>query len=209
MAEELQIDSLSEAYTMNGGDGCYSYTKNSKYQKEAIFSAKELIIQAIVERLDIKSLSSLDICRIADLGCSVGPNTFFVVQNIMEAVKSKYKILGLDSYLPEFQVFFSDHSSNDFNTLFTSLPQDRQYYVVGVPGSFYNKLFPDSSLLIVHSSYSIRWISKVPNEVVSKTSSAWNKGKVYYSVPQMQSLRLMQLSIRRTWTDICVIAQKK
>ncbi|KAJ7975188.1 S-adenosylmethionine-dependent methyltransferase [Quillaja saponaria] len=142
--EEEMIDSFSEAYTMNSGDGYCSYSKNSSIQKDAIFSAKELITQTIVEKLDIKNFS-FNIFRIADLGCSVGPNTFFAVQNIMEAVKSK------------------------------------QYYAAGVPGSFYNKLFPNSLLHIIHSSYSIHWISKVPTEVVSKSSSAWNKGKIHYS----------------------------
>ncbi|CAI9763568.1 unnamed protein product [Fraxinus pennsylvanica] len=32
--------------------------------------------------------------------------------------------------MPEFQVFFNDWTSNDFNTLFATLPQNKQYYVL-------------------------------------------------------------------------------
>ena len=96
-------------------------------------TAKRLITEAVVEILDIENFASSNTFRIADLGCSVGPNTFFAVQNIIEAVQFKYQCQGLDSQLPEFQVLFSDHTSNDFNTLFSSLPLDRKYYDAGVP----------------------------------------------------------------------------
>ncbi|KAJ7960662.1 S-adenosylmethionine-dependent methyltransferase [Quillaja saponaria] len=92
----------------------------------------------------------------------------------MEAVKYKYQEL-------EFQVFFNDHAANDFNTLFTNMPSDREYYAAGVPGSFYNRLFPDSFLHIVNSFYSINWLSEVPKQVLDKSSSAWNKGRIHYS----------------------------
>ena len=56
-----------------------------------------------------------------------------------------------------------------------------QYYVVGMPGSFYGPLFPGASLDIVHSSYALQWLSRVPKRVVDKTSPAWNKGMIFYS----------------------------
>ncbi|KAK9278614.1 hypothetical protein L1049_028187 [Liquidambar formosana] len=171
----------SEAYPMKGGDGLYSYTKNSYYQREIANAAKGLINEAIAEELDFKISPSSNTFRIADLGCSVGPNTFFSVQNIVEAVELKYQSQGLNSRVPEFQVFFNDHALNDFNTLFTSLPPDRRYYAAGVPGSFYGRLFPDESLFFVHSSFALHWLSKVPEEVVDKSSPAWNKGRIYYS----------------------------
>lgn len=116
------------------------------------------------------------------MGCSAGPNTFFAVQNVLEAVEKKYQCEGRDHCrLPEFQVFFNDHSSNDFNTLFTSLPPNKNYYVAGVPGSFHVRLFPEASLHIVISSYAIQWISRIPKELVDKSSPAWNKGRTYYA----------------------------
>ncbi|KAK4568665.1 hypothetical protein RGQ29_004174 [Quercus rubra] len=83
--------------------------------------------------------------------------------------------------MPEFQVFFNDHTSNDFNTLFTSLPPERPYFATGVPGSFHGRLFPNSSLDFVHSSYALQILSKVPKELLNKNSAAWNKGRVHYA----------------------------
>lgn len=88
---------------------------------------------------------------------------------------------GLKSQIPEFHVFFNDHNSNDFNMLFKSLPQNRRYYAAGVPGSFYGRVFPTSSIHFVHSSCAIHWLSRVPKEVVDRNSPAWNKGHICYS----------------------------
>ncbi|KAK2978456.1 hypothetical protein RJ640_023714 [Escallonia rubra] len=121
---------MAESFPMNGGDGTYSYTKNSHYQ----------------------------------------------------VVDKKYHMTqGATSGSLEFQVFFSDHASNDFNTLFASLPPSRKYFAAGVPGSFFGRLFPRSSLHLVHSSYALQWLSKVPEELLDKTSPAWNKGKISYT----------------------------
>ncbi|KAL4633113.1 hypothetical protein ACB092_04G098000 [Castanea dentata] len=153
MAAE-QTSKTIEAYPMKGGDGVHSYANNSSYQGRVNNAAKRLITEAVVEILDIENFASSNTFRIADLGCSVGPNTFFAVQNIIEAVQFKYQCQGLDSQLPEFQVLFNDHTSNDFNTLFSSLPLDRKYYAAGVP---------------------------VPKPVLDKSSSAWNKGRIHYT----------------------------
>lgn len=114
--------------------------------------------------------------NIVDMGCSVGPNTFYAVQNIIQNI-----IHSSQQIAPDFQVFFNDHVSNDFNTLFASLPSDRHYYAAGVPGSFHSRLFPKSSIHIVHSSYALQWLSKVPQSVVDRNSPAWNKGRVHYT----------------------------
>lgn len=136
---------------------------------------------AIVENLDIENQSSpiTSSFRIADLGCSVGPNTFLAVNNIIEAVAQKYQIKG-HSNLPEIQVFFSDLVSNDFNYLFASLPQDKQYFSAGVPGSFHGRLFPKASLDFVYSQYALQWLSKVPQELLDCNSPAFNKGRILY-----------------------------
>ncbi|KAI9079521.1 hypothetical protein K1719_038493 [Acacia pycnantha] len=80
--------------------------------------------------LDLETLlhDSSNVIRIADLGCSVGPNTFFIFQNFIDTLnlKSQSQGHGFDSL--EFQVFFNDHVGNDFNTLFKSLPEEKQYY---------------------------------------------------------------------------------
>ncbi|KAF3437767.1 hypothetical protein FNV43_RR20523 [Rhamnella rubrinervis] len=172
---------LSEAFPMKGGDGPHSYAKNSTLQRNYLEVAKEVMKEAIAEKLDIGALNSPKTFCIADLGCSVGPNTFAAVEIIIEGVKTKYdQSQSLSSQIPQFQVFFNDHVSNDFNMLFTSLPQDKQYYAAGVPGSFYERLFPEASLHFVHSCSSLHWLSRVPEEVTNKNSPAWNKGRIHY-----------------------------
>lgn len=60
-------------------------------QKEMIDGAKEMVIDAIIQKLDIKTiLSSSNTFHITELGCSVGPNTFSAMQYIVEALKDKY-----------------------------------------------------------------------------------------------------------------------
>ncbi|KAD7479815.1 hypothetical protein R6Q59_008663 [Mikania micrantha] len=169
-----------KAYPMKGGDGDSSYTNNSSYQKSLAEVVTSLIGEVVADKLDIQSLAGEHPFRIADLGCSVGPNTFLAVQNIIHSVKLKYQTLRLISSTPEFQVFFNDHASNDFNTLFKTLPSDKPYYAAGVPGSFYTRLFPRSSLHLVYSSFALHWLSKLPDELMAVDSLAWNKGRVHY-----------------------------
>ncbi|XP_057484816.1 loganic acid O-methyltransferase-like isoform X3 [Actinidia eriantha] len=112
----------AKAFPMNGGDGAYSYTKNSDYQRAASYAVKEMLEEAIAEKFDVTSLSSSsNTIRIADLGCSVGPNTFITMQNLIESMERKCHSQGRTN-MPEFHLFFNDHASNDFNTLFNTLP---------------------------------------------------------------------------------------
>ncbi|XP_038709963.1 loganic acid O-methyltransferase-like [Tripterygium wilfordii] len=176
----MDMESTTIRATMNGGDGQYSYTRNSGGQRRAWELLKDLIVEEIAQNLDVIKLfssSSSRVFRIADFGCSVGPNTFIAVQNILDSVKNKYQ----SQEEVDFQVFFNDKISNDFNTLFKNLPLDRQYFVAAVPGFFQDRLFPKSYLHFVHCSYSLQWLSNVPKEVLDKDSPAYNKGKVFYS----------------------------
>ncbi|XP_027076927.1 loganic acid O-methyltransferase-like [Coffea arabica] len=99
---------------------------------------------------------------------------------IREALEEKVRKEGLTSEVPEFQVFFNDHISNDFNTLFASLPPERHYLAAGVPGDFHKVLLPKTSLHFAHSSCALHWLSDVPKEVTDNTSPAWNKGKIHH-----------------------------
>ncbi|KAL3347135.1 hypothetical protein AABB24_021020 [Solanum stoloniferum] len=98
------------------------------------------------------------------------------MQHVVQVVKEKYHDNNL-----EFQVFFNDHVTNDFNTLFRSLPVDRSYYASGVPGSFHGRLFPSRSIHFAHCSCAIHWLSKIPKELLDKNSPAWNKGLIHYA----------------------------
>ncbi|KAL0373032.1 UNVERIFIED_CONTAM: Loganic acid O-methyltransferase [Sesamum calycinum] len=143
-------------YVMNGGDGPNSYARNSSYQGGVLDLAKPIIEEEISRKLDVKHHSST--FMIADFGCSTGHTTL----------------------LPPWKVFFNDKVTNDFNTLFSSLPPERLYYATGVPGSFHGRLLPKASLHFAYSSVTLNWLSDVPKEVADDTSPAWNRGKIHY-----------------------------
>lgn len=147
-------------------------------QRGVVEGSKGVIFETIPEKLDINLPKTF---RVADFGCSTGPNTLFAMKNIIEAVMLKYQSSSTQSKTtPEFLVFFNDHVDNDFNTLFNTLPPSRPYFAVGVPGSFHCQLLPKGSLHVAHSSYSLQWLSRVPPEVTDdKGSPARNKGKIY------------------------------
>lgn len=152
--------------------------------------AKALLVKGIQQNIVLPTDANSPlhwIFRIADLGCSVGHNTLSCVQTIVEAVQIIYNAEGLQTETPEFQVFFNDQDTSDFNTLFRILPRDRLYTVAGVPGSFHGKLFPGASMDVMHSSYALHWLSKVPEAVKRPGSPSWNKGRITYceSAPEV------------------------
>ncbi|XP_062114640.1 loganic acid O-methyltransferase-like [Humulus lupulus] len=181
---------------MNGGNDINSYYENSYFQRVAAKFECQKINDEIMEKFNIDQSTILSlsktIIRIADLGCATGPNTFLSVQNIIEATKQKYKTLinipnsattnnNTITSKFEFQVFFNDLVKNDFNTLFSSLPKDKDYFAAAVAGSFRGQLFPESSLHFAYTSHSLHWLSKLPAELGDEASPAWNKGRVHYT----------------------------
>ncbi|GJN31554.1 hypothetical protein PR202_gb19965 [Eleusine coracana subsp. coracana] len=120
---------------------------------------------------------------VADLGCSSGPNTFLVVSEVLAAIVA-------DQRPPvHVQFFLNDLPGNDFNLVFQSLEMFKKvaaaekgealppYYVAGLPGSFYTRLFPDHCVHLFHSSYSLMWRSKVPEEL--SRGSTLNECNIY------------------------------
>nr|GME13882.1 salicylate carboxymethyltransferase-like [Ipomoea batatas] len=122
------------------------------------------------------SLNNPKTIAIADLGCSSGPNTLLAISNLVKAVDSQRKKLRR-VHSPEFQIYLNDLPTNDFNTIFQSLPKHeedfrreigegcRLCFFNGVPGSFHGRLFPTDSLHFVHSSYSLHWLSQVHTSI--------------------------------------------
>ncbi|VVA39027.1 PREDICTED: salicylate [Prunus dulcis] len=108
--------------------------------------------------------------KVADLGCSSGPNTLLVVSDIIDSIHTTYQKLNRPP--PSLQAFLNDLPGNDFNTVFMSLPgfykkldeeHEKKFgscFIAGMPGSFYGRLFPNNSLHFVHSSYALHWISE-------------------------------------------------
>ncbi|XP_019459735.1 PREDICTED: indole-3-acetate O-methyltransferase 1-like [Lupinus angustifolius] len=184
---------LEKLLSMKGGKGEASYANNSQAQAMHAKSMHHLL----KETLDKVELHAPDTpFVVVDLGCSCGSNTLNVVDVIINHIIKRYEAIGCFEQ-PEFSAFFSDLPSNDFNTLFQLLPplvpnsgvstmeeclaanNHRSYFAAGVPGSFYRRLFPARSIDVFHSAFSLHWLSQIPECVLDKRSSAYNKGRVY------------------------------
>ncbi|KAL3568369.1 hypothetical protein D5086_031020 [Populus alba] len=138
--------------------------------------------EGIKETLDFKSpcFDSSNVCtfRIADFGCSAGPNTFLAMEKIIEAVEQKYHAQFKNSPPLELQVFFNDVTTNDFNTLFRTLPFYQKILRCWSAWYFLWSFIPQVNAPSCVLFLFLHWLSKVPEEVVDKKSPAWNKGSI-------------------------------
>ncbi|KAH7689252.1 Salicylate carboxymethyltransferase protein [Dioscorea alata] len=174
---------VEEALHMVGGAGDTSYASNSKLQEKAIRKTKHIVENAL------KNINGEVIYKslvVADLGCSSGPNAFLVISQIISAVME-----GCQK-TKEITFLLNDLPGNDFNAIFQSLSlfekkvkeehgdQVLPYYVAGVPGSFYGRLFPNNSLHFAHSSYCLMWLSQVPVGIENGGVNI-NQGNIYIS----------------------------
>ncbi|CAA0813440.1 S-adenosyl-L-methionine-dependent methyltransferases superfamily protein [Striga hermonthica] len=111
--------------------------------------------------------------RMADLGCASGPNTLFLVSHVMDTIEDLSKNLEKtdDHELPQLELLLNDLPGNDFNNVFRLASsfsrEDRKqrklkFFICGVPGSFYDSLFPENTLHFAYSSFSVHWLSQVP-----------------------------------------------
>ncbi|KAA8523630.1 hypothetical protein F0562_010053 [Nyssa sinensis] len=192
MADNVVVSNkkLERMLSMKGGKGEASYANNSQAQAKHARS----MLHFLEETLDGVQLDSPEVpFAVVDLGCSSGSNTIYIVDVIIKHMIKRYEALGYEP--PEFSAFFSDLPSNDFNTLFQLLPPlanygvsmeeclaangHRSYFAAGVPGSFYRRLFPARSIDVFYSAFSLHWLSQVPEIVLDKRSTAYNKGRVF------------------------------
>ncbi|XP_026427635.1 gibberellic acid methyltransferase 2-like [Papaver somniferum] len=173
---------LLKILCMQGGDDDGSYARNSEAPASAISLSKPILLKGI-ESMKLFDGDANECLRIADLGCATGYNTLATIDLIVDTLMKRYK--EEYNYKPEFEAFFSDLPSNDFNSLFKSFQQfndtskKRRYYSAGVPGSFYHRLFPGRKLHVAASLSALHWLSKIPDSVLDKKSEAWNKGRAW------------------------------
>ncbi|KAF5454429.1 hypothetical protein F2P56_024095 [Juglans regia] len=190
-----QKERVGEMEIMNAGMGETSYAMNSKVQLKVISMTMPIMEEAITNLYYNASPRSL---VIADLGCSSGPNTLFAVSELIKVVEKLRQQQGQPS--AEYQVFLNDLPENDFNVIFNLLPSFHKKFssqlgvdaspcfISGVPGSFYGRLFLKKSLHFTFSSYSLHWLSQVPEfclennkrSIYISSTSPPNVAKAYY-----------------------------
>ncbi|KAK3034291.1 hypothetical protein RJ639_034095 [Escallonia herrerae] len=171
---------------MISGNGETSYANNSIHQIISILQ-KTVMLKAwpvLKDTLqDMHTVAFGDCFKIADLGCSTGLNSLSVISEIIDTICELCKKNSQKA--PEFHVSLNDLPDNDFNSIFTSLQEfyvkfrkekgnkPVVCYISGVPGSFHGRLFSSNSQHLFHSSYSVHWLSQVP-EVLEDS-----KGNIY------------------------------
>ncbi|KAH0726245.1 hypothetical protein KY289_002232 [Solanum tuberosum] len=160
---------------MNAGNGECSYASCSTLQRKVIQEAKPVLEDAIKKMFNniTGDFPKSSCFNMADLGCSSGPNTLFTLSNIIKIVQVFCHEKSCK--MPEFQAYLNDLPDNDFNTIFKSIPSfyrnlkeavdGANCFVSGVPGTFYERLFPSKRLHLVHSSYSLHWLSQAPEKI--------------------------------------------
>lgn len=184
---------------MSRGDGDDSYASNSRLQEKSILKTRPVLHKAVAaaHASSLSSGTGGGAMVVVDLGCSSGPNTLLVVSEVLGAVADRRDELamaaaagaGAQPTTTHVQFFLNDLPGNDFNLVFQSLElfkklaaKDRgeslpPYYVAGLPGSFYTRLFPDRCVHLFHSSYCLMWRSKVPDELAG--GAVLNEGNMY------------------------------
>ncbi|XXG58131.1 hypothetical protein AAC387_Pa04g0521 [Persea americana] len=172
---------------MAGGTGDASYANNSEIQKTGAISNSKHVVEDSIQALYCTTYP--DSLNIADLGCSSGPNTLLVIRVIIDAIHERCRQLCRP--LPEFRVYLNDLPGNDFSTIFRSLAgfydtlkEEKGLplgtcFISGVPGSFYGRIFPRNFLDFVHSSYSLHWLSQIPQGLQDEMGESLNKANIY------------------------------
>ncbi|VVB10038.1 unnamed protein product [Arabis nemorensis] len=191
---------LEREFHMTGGVGKTSYARNSSLQKKASDEAKHITLETLQQLFKETKPKSL---RIADLGCSSGPNTLSTIKDIIKAIKFSHHLEIPNQPLPEISFFLNDLPRNDFNSIFKSLPDFHielknldnnngafpSVFIAAYPGSFYGRLFPEKTIHFIYSSYSLHWLSKVPSDIYDDQGKSINKGcvNICFSSPEAVS----------------------
>ncbi|PWZ20240.1 hypothetical protein Zm00014a_042890 [Zea mays] len=138
---------------------------------------------------------------VADLGCSAGPNTLLFISSVLSSIAAAAAAERCkppsgggddDDHHVELQFVLNDLPGNDFNHLFRSVeeefrraagcergPPPPPYYVMGLPESYYNRLFPRQSVHLFHSSYCLHWRSQEPEGLEAWRKPCLNEDNIY------------------------------
>ncbi|KAL0875110.1 hypothetical protein Bca101_024815 [Brassica carinata] len=167
------------ALCMNGGDGEKSYCANSLITRRVLSMTKPVLVKNTKEMFT--NLDFPESVKVADFGCSSGQNTFLVMSEIVDTINLLCQ--ERNQKQPEIDCCLNDLTGNDFNAVFKfialfkkKVTREGSCFISGVPGSFYSRLFPRKSLHLVHSVYSIHFLSKVPDRLEKNNMNVYITG---------------------------------
>lgn len=179
---------------MTRGDGELGYARNSFVQMGVWLMNQHILESSIQSVISEDTCLSKGLINVADIGCGVGPVPLALVSLVIEIMQRKCEELkhGSETHqVPKLQMYMNDFPSNDFNLLFRDLlnlealkRKDDSVplcFLMGVPGSFYERLFPQNSLHFVHANYTLHWLSKEPPGLYDDKGISINKGNIYRS----------------------------
>ncbi|XP_037483953.1 anthranilate O-methyltransferase 1-like isoform X1 [Triticum dicoccoides] len=181
---------MESDFHMAKGEGETSYVNNSRIQQKALLET-EVVLEKAVREVLCMDLHQPAMTAV-DLGCSSGQNTLFFVSKVI-------KVAGHDSDEKsrcnpvELQFFLNDLPGNNFNHVFRSLERFKEsitarhkgntllppFYIAGLPGSYYTRLFPRQSCHLFHSSFCLHWRSRVPAGLEEGGREYLNEGNIY------------------------------
>ncbi|XP_047044050.1 anthranilate O-methyltransferase 3-like [Lolium rigidum] len=186
---------------MAKGEGETSYSKNSRLQVHTCNLLNQIpgILSTYISFLPpVLDKAVTEVCEallgptmtVCDLGCSSGENTLIFASNVVEAIVCNRHKFGCNP--AELQFFHNDLPSNDFNLIFQSLEKFKEMvtlackgetppplYTVGLPGSFYTRLFPRQSVHLFHSAYCLHWRSHFLSGLEGEGGAYQNEGNIY------------------------------
>ncbi|BBN04032.1 hypothetical protein MPTK1_3g01310 [Marchantia polymorpha subsp. ruderalis] len=167
---------------MGKGDRKDSYVRSNSQMQMISNSLFPIFLEAVdAMRLPNPQLGPM---TVAEFGSSSGQSSIDNVGAVLRRLKSRYDLeIGPE---PEYQVFFQDMPSTDFNSRIKLLNEailsneDTEavdFFAAAVPGPLYGRLFPQSTLHFAFATFAINCLSRIPESVSDRSSPAYNGGQ--------------------------------
>jgi hypothetical protein len=142
------------------------YNKNSHAQGTANTFGLPLLLKA-VDRVELDRVGRT--FRIADYGSAQGHNSLLPVKTTISRVKSRWNNFSTKHPMP-IEVFHTDLPGNDWSTLFNTVFNSSDSYLLGQSNVFvyasatsiYDQIFPDNYIIVGYSAIAVHWLSRKP-----------------------------------------------